>query len=139
MIFWSSLKYHLLCFSVLYKFNTKGKMLKLKFSADEAIGIHLARRDIQSVKTGDPARCQGNTEPTLLKKPWSARSRSEIREGLINAGISSLSLWPLEFYLGNEKFAKQIKNVNKIRQGMLKLLRRTKCLPCIHLHAELIG
>lgn len=71
MIFGSSLKYHLLCFSVLcimYKFRSKGKMLKLMFSADKAIGINLARRDIQSVKTVEPARCQGNIEPTLLLK-----------------------------------------------------------------------
>lgn len=75
------------------EFNSKGKTLQLMFSADEAVGIHLANRDTQSVKAGEPARCQGNIEPTLLlKKPCNARSKSEIQEGFINSGISSLSL-----------------------------------------------
>lgn len=52
----------------MYTFRSKGKMLKLMFSADEAIGINLARRDIENVRTGDPARYQGNIEPTLLLK-----------------------------------------------------------------------
>ncbi|KAL6045070.1 hypothetical protein STEG23_033694, partial [Scotinomys teguina] len=50
---------------IMCKFSSKGKTLKLQFSADEAIGINLAQRDTQSVKTGEPARLN-------LKGLWEA-------------------------------------------------------------------
>jgi hypothetical protein len=106
---------------------TQEKTVKLMFSADDATGINLAKR--QSVwKLESLSGARGTLNQACSLRSFEVHGLEErYGEGLINSGIPSLSLWPLEFYLGNEKFAKQIKNVNKIRQGMLKLLRRTKC------------